>query len=82
MTAKPKPQVDEQHNACICPKCNGSGVFATIVLDGVPYSPTGTTCWRCNGKGWQIKWKRGARKEFWANVKPVTFDYNGKPVQE
>ena len=34
-----------------CTKCAGTGVYAQMVLNGVPYSPTGTTCWKCNGTG-------------------------------
>ena len=35
-----------------CSKCGGTGKYAAYVLDGSLYSPTGTTCWKCNGSGW------------------------------
>ena len=82
MTKIPRPSTDDLHTAYICPKCSGTGIFAVYVLDGQPYSPTGTACWRCNGTGWTIRAKRGVKKAFWANVKPVRFDEHGKPIQE
>jgi DnaJ-class molecular chaperone len=35
----------------VCPKCEGSGLYCMGTLDGRPFSPTGTTCWKCNGTG-------------------------------
>lgn len=64
MAIRPKPKTDDNHIAYQCRKCGGTGVYATMVLDGRPYSPTGTTCWACNGRGWQIRRKprrRGLR---------------------
>lgn len=60
---KPAPKVDDNHTASICNKCAGSGIYATAVIDGRPYSPTGTTCYPCNGAGWIVKIKRGRRSK-------------------
>ena len=51
---KSEPATDEQHEAKMCTKCGGSGIYSTMVVNGMPYSPTGTDCYRCRGRGWLI----------------------------
>lgn len=80
MEAKIKPAVDEFHTTSQCSKCGGTGFYCQGILDGRPISNTGFTCFPCNGTGWIVRWKRGAKKAFWANVKPVVLDENGDVV--
>lgn len=37
-----------------CARCMGTGSFVTQILDGKPAGP-GSTCFRCNGKGFHTK---------------------------
>ena len=68
---KPMPEVDEFHTAHECSKCGGTGFYCMGVENGRPYSRTGFRCYGCGGTGWKVTWKRGAKKAFWANVKPI-----------
>lgn len=36
----------------ICTKCAGNGIYAMEIRNGQPWSLTGTTCYKCNGRGW------------------------------
>lgn len=56
---KPKPKVSANETVCRCRKCGGSGMYAECILDGRPYSSTGTMCWSCGGAGWIIRFKPG-----------------------
>lgn len=59
---KPKPQVDDDHSAHLCGKCNGTGFYCMGMLDGRPYSRTGFTCHPCAGTGWRVRIKRGRKQ--------------------
>jgi hypothetical protein len=79
-TTKPQPKVDEFHQACQCSKCGGTGFYCQGTHNGTPVSNTGFTCFSCNGTGWRVSWKRGAKKAFWASVEPVKFDTDGNVI--
>lgn len=38
-----------------CSKCNGTGLYVMWTENGKAMSTTGTTCYKCNGKGWTPK---------------------------
>ena len=67
-TPKPKPQIDEFHTARICNKCSGTGFFCTHIVDGVPQSRTGFTCYGCDGTGWKVVIKRGQKQVYREHV--------------
>jgi len=55
---KPKPEnIPDGKTASRCSKCNGNGRYVMAVVNGQPWSATGTTCYACGGKGWIIKRK-------------------------
>jgi hypothetical protein len=45
----------------VCSKCGGSGKYIMAMVDGRPWSTTGTTCWKCDGSEW-VKSKRAKSK--------------------
>lgn len=44
-----------------CQKCLGTGLYVMQIIDGRPWSATGTTCWKCNGIGYVMRKTRKAR---------------------
>lgn len=36
----------------ICSKCTGTGLYIQWIDNGKACSNTGTTCYKCNGRGW------------------------------
>ena len=38
-----------------CSKCGGNGMYIMWIENGKAHSTTGTTCYKCNGKGWTPK---------------------------
>lgn len=53
----PKPQAPEGFTVALCGKCSGNGKYVMAVINGAPWSATGTTCYNCHGKGWIIRRK-------------------------
>ena len=50
---KPKPATaPDGMTIARCSKCGGNGIFAMAIMNGRPWSATGTTCWKCEGRGW------------------------------
>ena len=77
MNVKPKPVVKEGYTTAMCSKCSGSGIYASMIVNGMPYSPTGTVCWKCNGRGWIIKAKRNKRAKIdWSQAR-IAFTIDG-----
>lgn len=62
---KPKPKPDVAvppgHQLVTCSKCSGTGLYVMAVIDGRPWSATGTTCWSCGGTGWKVRKPRRKR---------------------
>lgn len=59
----PKPEVKDGYSVKICSKCNGNGKYVMSIINGQPFSFTGTTCYKCNGKGWIVKEKKPRTKK-------------------
>jgi hypothetical protein len=82
---KPKPQaVPDGYTAALCGKCGGNGKYVMAVVNGAPWSATGTTCFACDGKGWIIRRKPtkkttcpvcGIRQPVGENGQPVEHSY-------
>ena len=55
---KSEPAVDDKHVAIRCTKCGGTGLYVQSIVNGLPQSNTGLTCYPCNGTGWHVNLKR------------------------
>lgn len=57
---KPKPTnmvIPSDSYLARCGKCGGNGKYVMAVINGQPWSATGTQCFGCGGAGWVVKRK-------------------------
>lgn len=58
---KPRQHLDSGYTWVKCGRCGGCGIYAQAVVNGQPWSPTGTQCWGCGGLGWKARKLRRQR---------------------